>query len=71
MIDSGIRETHVAIAGRVIYEKNFTSDPMEDAFNHGTGTCSIALTVFLSAVFLILRSLIVKVKGLTKVWFWR
>jgi serine protease AprX len=45
IIDSGIRETHTKINGRVVYRKNFTSDRMGDTFNHGTGVCSIALAV--------------------------
>ncbi len=45
LIDSGIRETHVDIAGHVVYSKNYTSDPMEDDFNHGTSVCSVALAV--------------------------
>ena len=45
IIDSGIRETHEKIGGRVVYRKNYTSDPMRDAFNHGTGVASIALAV--------------------------
>ena len=45
IIDSGIRESHEKIGGRVIYRRNFTSDPMRDGLDHGTGVCSIALTV--------------------------
>lgn len=45
IIDTGIRETHEKINGHVIYRKNYTSDPMRDGFNHGTGICSIALAV--------------------------
>lgn len=45
IIDSGIRETHEKINGRVVYRKNFTSDPIWDAFNHGTNVCSVALAV--------------------------
>lgn len=45
IVDSGILETHEKINGRVIYRKNYTSDPMRDGFNHGTGVCSIALSV--------------------------
>ena len=45
IIDTGIRETHEGIAGRVVYSKNYTSDPMGDGFDHGTGVCSIALAV--------------------------
>jgi serine protease AprX len=45
IVDSGIRETHEKIVGRVVYRKNYTSDPMRDGFNHGTGVCSVALAV--------------------------
>ncbi len=45
IIDSGIRETHEQINGRVIYSKNYTSDPMQDAFNHGTAVASIITTI--------------------------
>lgn len=45
MLDTGVRETHKKINGRVVFSKNYTSDPMKDGFNHGTGTCSIALAV--------------------------
>ncbi len=45
IIDSGIRETHEKINGRVVYRKNFTSDPIRDGFNHGTNVCSVALAV--------------------------
>ena len=45
IIDSGIRETHQAIGGRVVHRANMTSDPMEDGFDHGTGVASVALAV--------------------------
>lgn len=45
IIDSGIRKTHEKISGRVIYEKNFTTDVMADNFDHGTGVCSVAVAV--------------------------
>lgn len=45
IIDSGIRESHQAIAGRVVHRANMTSDPMEDGFDHGTGVASVALAV--------------------------
>ncbi|MBA7658770.1 hypothetical protein ES703_66729 [subsurface metagenome] len=45
IIDSGIRKTHEKINGRVIYEKNYTDDPMGDGFDHGTGVCSIVLAI--------------------------
>lgn len=45
VIDTGIRDTHQKIAGRVVYRKNFTDAPMRDGFNHGTGVASIVLSV--------------------------
>lgn len=45
IIDTGIRESHELINGRVVYRKNFTSGPMRDGFDHGTGVASIALAV--------------------------
>ena len=45
IIDTGILETHQRINGRVIYSKNYTSDPMRDGLNHGTGVASIVTTV--------------------------
>jgi len=45
VIDTGIRESHTKINGRVVYRKNYTSDPMRDGFNHGTGVCSVAVAV--------------------------
>ena len=45
IIDTGIKETHTKINGRIIYSKNYTSDPMRDGFNHGTGVASIVTTV--------------------------
>ncbi len=45
IIDSGIRETHELIGGRVVYAKNFTSSPAGDKFNHGTGVASIVTAV--------------------------
>jgi len=43
ILDSGIRKTHEALAGKVIYEANFTSFPTcDDLFNHGTGVAYIA-----------------------------
>jgi subtilisin family serine protease len=43
IIGSGIRETHEQVKGRVVYSKNFTTDPMRDGLSHDTGVCSIAL----------------------------
>jgi len=45
IIDTGIRETHEKIRGRVVYSRNFTSDPMRDGFDHGTGVASVAVAV--------------------------
>ncbi len=45
IVDTGIRETHERIKGRVVYSQNFTTDPMMDGFDHGTGVASIAVAV--------------------------
>jgi serine protease AprX len=45
IVGTGIRETHEKISGHVVYSKNYTSDPMEDGFDHDTSVCSIALAV--------------------------
>jgi len=45
IVDTGIRETHEKINGRVVYSKNFTASPPGDGFDHGTGVASIALAV--------------------------
>jgi serine protease AprX len=45
IVDTGIRETHEKIKGRVVYRKNFTSDPMRDGFDHGTAVASVAVAV--------------------------
>ncbi len=45
ILDTGIRETHEGIGGRVVYSKNYTDSPMGDGYNHGTGICSIILTI--------------------------
>lgn len=63
IIDTGIRETHEQIKGRVVYSKNYTSDPMADGFDHGTGVCSIVLTVAPSANILNLKVLDSKGQG--------
>lgn len=41
IIDSGIRESHELVKGRVVYSQNFTQSPMRDGFDHGTGVASI------------------------------
>lgn len=45
VIGSGIRDTHELIRGRVVYKKNYTSDPAGDIFDHDTGVTSIILTL--------------------------
>lgn len=45
IIGTGIRETHERVNGRVVYRKNYTSDPMKDGFDHDTGICSIVLAI--------------------------
>lgn len=45
IIDTGVLETHQKINGRVVYSKNYTSDPMRDGLDHGTGVCSIITTL--------------------------
>lgn len=45
LIDSGIRETHSQLGGRVVCSKNYTTSPMRDGFDHGTAVCSVALAV--------------------------
>lgn len=45
IVDSGIRETHEKVKGRVGYRQNFTADPMMDGYGHGTGVASIAVAV--------------------------
>ena len=45
VVDTGIRETHQQLMGRVIYSKNFTSDLMRDGFDHGTGVASIIAAI--------------------------
>jgi serine protease AprX len=45
IVDTGIRETHQQLRNRVVYSKNFTTDPMRDGFDHGTGVASIAVMV--------------------------
>lgn len=45
VIGTGIRETHKRINGRVVYRKNYTTDPMRDEFDHDTGVCDIVVTL--------------------------
>lgn len=43
ILDSGIRKTHESLAGKVVYEANFTSSPtVSDVFCHGTGVAYVA-----------------------------
>lgn len=57
IIDTGIRESHEKVRDRVVYRKNFTSSPMHDGFDHGTGVCSVALSVVPSCNILNLKVL--------------
>jgi serine protease AprX len=41
IIDTGIRSTHQKVIGHIVYEYNFTTDPMGDAYDHGTAICGI------------------------------
>jgi serine protease AprX len=45
VVGTGIRETHEQIGGRVVYRKNYTSDPHTDAFDHETGVAAIIVTI--------------------------
>lgn len=45
IIDSGLRETHEFIKGRVVYSKNYTSAPMGDQFSHGTAVAGVAVAI--------------------------
>lgn len=45
IIDTGVRETHEQVNGRVAYSKNYTHDSMADQYDHGTGIASILLAV--------------------------
>lgn len=45
MVDTGIRETHEQLVGKVVYSRNFTSALMRDGYDHGTGTASILASV--------------------------
>lgn len=45
IIDTGMRETHQQLAGKIVYSKNFTTAPMRDGFDHGTGIASILAAV--------------------------
>lgn len=45
VVGSGIRATHEMIGGRVAYQKNYTSDPHSDGYDHDTGVASIIITV--------------------------
>jgi serine protease AprX len=47
LIDTGMRTTHIKLAGRIIFSMDFTgTDPAAgDGYDHGTGTASIVATV--------------------------
>jgi len=44
-LDTGIRETHKTLSGKIVYSKDFTGSPKgaEDIFDHGTGVCFLAI----------------------------
>lgn len=43
IVDTGIRETHEGLRGKVVYTENFSSSPTaEDIFDHGTGVAWMA-----------------------------
>ncbi len=45
VIDTGLRASHTKIINNVVYERNYTTAPMRDGLNHGTGVASIITTV--------------------------
>lgn len=45
VVGTGILETHVQVDGRVVYRKNYTSDPMADTFDHDTACAALVLAV--------------------------
>ncbi len=45
VLDSGMRESHHMLGGRVVYSENFTDDVMADEFDHGTGVASVIVTI--------------------------
>ncbi len=45
IVDTGIRESHQLVKGRVVYRKNLTAETMEDGFDHGTGVAAIAVAM--------------------------
>ena len=45
VIGSGIRATHELLNNRVVAQKNYTSEPQGDQFDHDTGTASLVVAV--------------------------
>ena len=45
IIGTGMLETHEQLLERVVYRENFTTEAMEDRFDHDTGVASIALAL--------------------------
>lgn len=42
VLDTGIRDTHIMLRGKVVYERNYTSSPSAgDVFDHGTGVAGL------------------------------
>lgn len=45
VLDSGIRETHKALLGKVVYSANLSTSPPGDKFDHGTNCASIIVAI--------------------------
>jgi len=45
IVDTGIRETHEQLVGKIVYSKNYATGIMRDGFGHGTGIASIVAAV--------------------------
>lgn len=45
VLDTGIRESHEMVGGRVVYSRNFTISKMEDTYDHGTGVASVIVAL--------------------------
>jgi len=45
VLDTGIRESHSMLQGRVVMSRNFTESGGGDGFNHGTGVASIIVGI--------------------------
>lgn len=45
VLDSGIRETHEVISGKVVLQENFSTSPPGDKFDHGTNIASLIVGI--------------------------